>query len=225
MKCPGQDMRYWKPGDIFDVECLHCGSKVEFFRDEATRRCRGCRKTVVNPRMNFGCAAYCQYAADCLGELGPELAAKRVDLLKDRIALEVKRLLGSDFQKIAHGLKVARYAEEIVREETAEPAFVLCAAHLHLLLEGAEEDGSRKALDTLERVGAEPELRSKVLAIIEDFQAGRTDSMEARVLLDAHRLAVAGEKEEGLVDGGWKWLTATGAQLALRLAQKEQKAV
>src|SRR5208283_1343067 len=173
MKCPGQDMRYWKPGDIFDVDCPHCGSKVEFFRDEATRRCRGCRKKVGNPRMNFGCAAYCQYAADCLGELGPELAAKRVDLLKDRIALEVKRSLGSDFQKIAHGLKVARYAEEIVREEKAEPALVLCAAHLHLLLEGAEENGSRKALDTLERAGAEPELRGKVLAIIEDFQAGR----------------------------------------------------
>jgi hypothetical protein len=193
MKCPGQDMRYWKPGDIFDVDCPHCGSRIEFFKDEATRRCRSCKKTVVNPRMNFGCAAYCQYAADCLGELGPELAAKRADLLKDRVALEVKRLLGSDFQKIAHGVKVARYAEEILREGTAQPALVLCAAHLHLLLESAEEDGSRKALETLERAGADTELRGKVLAIIDDFQAGSTDSMEARVLIDAHRLALAGE--------------------------------
>jgi len=53
MKCPGQDTRYWKPGDIFDADCPHCGSKVEFFKDEATRRCRNCGKTVVNPKMDF----------------------------------------------------------------------------------------------------------------------------------------------------------------------------
>ncbi len=192
MNCPGQDTRYWKPGDIFDVDCPHCGTKVEFFRDEATRRCRGCQKTVVNPKMDFGCAAYCRYAADCLGELGPELAAKRADLLKDRVALEVKRLLGSDFQRIAHGLKVARHVEEIVREETVEPAVVLCAAHLHLLMEGPDEGGSQKALDVLERLGAGPELSRKVLDVIEDFRAGVTDSIEARVLLDAHRLALVG---------------------------------
>lgn len=28
MKCPGQDMRYWKPGDIFDVSCPHCGKRI-----------------------------------------------------------------------------------------------------------------------------------------------------------------------------------------------------
>ena len=91
MKCPGQDTRYWKPGDIFEVDCPECGNRVEFFKDEATRKCRQCRHTVVNPRMDFGCAAYCKYAADCLGELGPELLAKRNDLLKDKVALEVKR--------------------------------------------------------------------------------------------------------------------------------------
>ncbi|MGA2108199.1 MAG: phosphohydrolase [Syntrophorhabdales bacterium] len=221
MKCPGQDTRYWKPGDIFDVDCPHCGSKVEFFKDEATRRCRSCRKTVVNPRMDFGCAAYCQYAADCLGEIGPELAAKRVDLLKDRVALEVKRLLVSDFQRIAHGLKVARHAEEIVREEAAIAALVLCAAHLHLLLEGPEEGGSQKALDVLNRLGAGPNFSRKVLDLIEDFRAGVTDSLEARVLLDAHRLALVGQTEEGFAAAGRKCLTAAGAKLASRLAQEE----
>jgi len=225
MKCPGQDTRYWKPGDIFDVDCPHCGSKVEFFKDEATRRCRACRKTVVNPRMNFGCAAYCQHAADCLGDVGPELAAQRVDLLKDRVALEVKRLLGSDFHRIAHGLKVASHAEEILREEAAEGALVLCAAHLHLLLESPEEEGSRKALDILERLGAGPELSRKVLDVIEDFQAGVTDSVEARVLLDAHRLALVGQTEEEFVDAGKKCLTAAGAKLASRLGHAEGKAL
>ncbi len=96
MKCPGQDTRYWKPGDIFDTGCPHCGSKVEFFKDEATRRCRSCRKTVVNPRMDFGCAAYCKYAADCLGGLGPSCSQSAVNIGKKGISPEqVEDLRGS----------------------------------------------------------------------------------------------------------------------------------
>lgn len=77
MKCPGQDMRYWKPGDIYDIACPACGRAVEFFKDETTRRCKGCHQIVANPRIDFGCAAYCEHAAACLGEIGPELAALR----------------------------------------------------------------------------------------------------------------------------------------------------
>ncbi len=224
MKCPGQDTRYWKPGDIFDTDCPHCGNKVEFFKDEATRKCRNCRKTVVNPRMDFGCAAYCKYAADCLGGLGPELLAKRSDLLKDRVALEVKRLLGRDFQRIAHAVKVARLAEEIARVEKAEVALVLCAAHLHLLLEGGQPGNRKVILDTLERLGAGPELIRRTIEIIEQLQAGIGDSIEARVLLDAHRLALAEEgKEEGTgSDKGY--LTAAGGQAASGLRHVGEKA-
>ncbi len=67
MKCPGQDMRYWKPGDIFDVACPQCGSMVEFFKDESKRRCRQCGNIIANPRMDLGCAAHCRFAADCVG--------------------------------------------------------------------------------------------------------------------------------------------------------------
>ncbi|MCX8022992.1 MAG: hypothetical protein N2745_09500 [Syntrophorhabdaceae bacterium] len=70
MRCPGQDMRYWKPGDIFETVCPHCGNAVEFFKDETTRRCRKCKNIVVNPKMDLGCAAYCKFAATCLGEIG-----------------------------------------------------------------------------------------------------------------------------------------------------------
>jgi len=35
MKCPGQDMRFWKPGDIFDTQCPKCGRRIEFFKDES----------------------------------------------------------------------------------------------------------------------------------------------------------------------------------------------
>jgi len=198
MKCPGQDMRYWKPGDIFEVDCPHCGKLIEFFKDEATRRCRTCKNLVVNPRMNFGCAAYCQYAAQCLGEFGPDLLAKRNDLLKDRVALEVKRQLGKDFQKIGHAVKVAAYAEEIARHEKTELALVLCAAYLHVFFEPATEhpveEAQKKAGDILDRLGAGPDLTQKVLSILDRFvSGGRGDSADAKALFDAHQRASSDE--------------------------------
>ena len=67
--CPGQDQRYWKPEDIFDVSCPHCGNQIEFWKDEAVRTCRQCSKPVPNPRMDLGCAKWCQHAKECLGQL------------------------------------------------------------------------------------------------------------------------------------------------------------
>jgi len=195
MKCPGQDTRYWKPGDIFEVDCPECGTRVEFFKDEATRKCRQCRHTVVNPRMDFGCAAYCKYAADCLGELGPELLAKRNDLLKDKVALEVKRILGSDFQRIAHGVKVARLIEEAAHKEKSEPALLLCAAYLHVLDErtpgGSDEGSHKKAREILEGLGAGIELIEQVVDILESFRRGEPDgSLNGRLFFDAHQRSI-----------------------------------
>jgi hypothetical protein len=70
MKCPGQDTRYWKPGDIFDVRCPGCGGDVEFFRDDVRRAC-GCGRIISNPKLNLACAEWCQKAEECLG-IGPE---------------------------------------------------------------------------------------------------------------------------------------------------------
>jgi hypothetical protein len=66
MKCPGQDTRFWRPGDIFDARCPACGMTVEFFKDEVRRRCH-CGQMVMNPRLDLGCAAWCPYADKCLG--------------------------------------------------------------------------------------------------------------------------------------------------------------
>ena len=68
MKCPGQDTLHWGPGAIFDTECPDCGRCIEFFKDDATRRCKGCGAMVRNPRMDFGCAAHCKFAVHCLKE-------------------------------------------------------------------------------------------------------------------------------------------------------------
>ena len=131
MKCPGQDSRYWKPGAIFEAQCPECGAEVEFFKDDSTRRCKKCGFKFLNPSMDFGCASYCKFAEQCLGELPPELVAQRKELLKDRVALEMKRYFAKDFKRIGHASKVARYAEKIAQEEKGDPAVVLSAAYLH----------------------------------------------------------------------------------------------
>jgi hypothetical protein len=193
MKCPGQDTRYWKPGDIFEVDCPHCGNKIEFFKDEATRKCRNCLQKVVNPRMDFGCATYCKYAADCLGDLAPELLAKREDLLRDRVALETKRRLGQDFGRIAHTVKVARYAEQIIQDEKAELALVLAASYLHALEEDVSQPSGvshTAARQVLEQLGAGPEMVERVVDLIERLKSEDPgDTVSAKVFLDAHLLA------------------------------------
>ena len=131
MKCPGQDTRYWSGPSAFEVPCPECGQVEEFFKDEASRKCKKCGARVLNPHMDFGCASYCKFAKQCFGDLPPELLAERKELLKDRVAVEVKKYFGKDFKRIGHASKVARYAEEIAKAEGAEPGIVLPAAYLH----------------------------------------------------------------------------------------------
>lgn len=70
--CPGQNTAFWRPGDIFDITCPACGATVEFFKDDARRRCQGCGHIFPNPKLNEGCAKWCKFADRCLG-LNPEL--------------------------------------------------------------------------------------------------------------------------------------------------------
>ena len=74
LRCPGQDTRFWRPKDISEVACHACGATVEFFKDDATRRCPGCGRRVENPRIRLGCAEWCEQAEKCLGETAPAAA-------------------------------------------------------------------------------------------------------------------------------------------------------
>jgi hypothetical protein len=75
-KCPGQDTRYWKKGDIFDVPCPKCGREVEFFKDDVRRRCP-CGRLIVNPKLDLACAAWCEHAEKCVEELPSDLRPKK----------------------------------------------------------------------------------------------------------------------------------------------------
>ena len=199
MKCPGQDTRYWKPGAIFETKCPKCGNEVEFFKDDTARRCKKCGYRFVNPEMDFGCASYCQYAEQCIGNLPAELAAKKEDFLKDRVAIEMKRYFGQDFKRIGHAANVARYAEQIVREEKGDPAVVLCAAYLHDIgiREAERKDHSTAARDhqtegvpiartILARLGAREELVEEVCDIIgHHHHPNDDDTLNFKIVYDA----------------------------------------
>jgi HD superfamily phosphodiesterase len=210
MKCPGQDTRYWKPGAIFETGCPNCGHRVEFFKDESTRKCKKCGHRIVNPKMDFGCAAYCKFAEQCLGELPPELLAERDDLLKDRVAIEMKRYFIRDFTRIGHANRVAQVAEKIVKEEKGDPAVVLSAAYLHDIgVNEAEakhhstdpqylnEEGLPLAREILARLGAREDLIDEVCRIIEYHHNSKTqDSVNSKVFCDADRIVALEEEQK-----------------------------
>jgi putative nucleotidyltransferase with HDIG domain len=172
---------------------------VEFFKDDATRRCKKCGYRFLNPNMDFGCASYCPYAEQCLGDLAPELLAERDDLLKDRVAIEMKRYFGQDFKRIGHAANVARYAEQIVKKEKGNPAVVLCAAYLHDIgIREAErkynstavryhqKEGPPIAREILTRLGARQELIDEVCDIIGHHHHPRDkETLNFKILYDA----------------------------------------
>jgi hypothetical protein len=131
MKCPRQDSTLLKFDAIFEAPCPKCGQAVEFFKDETRRRCKKCGHQVLNPKMDFGCAAHCKFAEHCFGELPPELIKEKQDLFKDRVAVEMKLYFKQDFKRIGHAARVARYAERLVQVEKGDPAVALSAAYLH----------------------------------------------------------------------------------------------
>ncbi len=203
MKCPGQDSRYWKPGAIFEVECPRCGKSVEFFKDDTSRRCTNCGHRFVNPEMDFGCAAYCQYAEQCLGTLPPEVAAQQENLLKDRVAVEMKRYFKRDFKRIGHAMRVARHAERIAKMERANLAVILSAAYLHDIgipeaerIHGSsapqyqEKEGPGIARSILVGLGAKETLIDAVCDIIGHHHHPRSgDGIDFQVVYDADQIA------------------------------------
>jgi len=244
MKCPGQDSRYWTADAVFEVTCPTCGNAEEFFKDEPTRRCKKCGEKLVNPNMDFGCAAYCKFAKECLGDLPPELVAQRKNLLKDRVAIEMKTYFQKDFKRIGHATKVARYAEKMVKEEKGDPAVVLSAAYLHDIgIKEAErkyqssaapyqeQEGPAIARAILTNLGADTELIDEVCDIVGHHHHPREhETANFKIVFDADQIVNLEEKLEGIpltTDQVTEtinrtFLTETGKQLAERIFIKHE---
>jgi hypothetical protein len=212
MKCPGQDLRFWKPGDIFDISCPKCGGKIEFFKDDVRRKCKSCGARITNPKIDFSCAEWCAYAEQCVGELPRELREKRRGLLKDRIALAVKKIFGRDEKRINHANRVVQFAEEILKVEGGDPAVVVAASYLHDIgIHEAEKkyhspaghyqemEGPPIARSLLEKLGVEKDLIDEVCDIIAHHHSpGKIQTLNFQILWEADSLVNLLEEEAGM---------------------------
>ncbi len=202
MKCPGQDSRYWDGTAIFEVKCPKCGSTEEFFKDESTRKCKKCGHRIINPNMDFGCASYCKFAEQCIGELPAEILEQKKELLKDRVALQMKIYFGSDLKRVRHANKVADYAEIIAKKESADLAVVLPAAYLHDIgikeaerkynstaAKYQEQEGPTIAREILNGLDATPDLTEEVCDIIAHHHHPReNETANFKSLYDADQI-------------------------------------
>ena len=210
MKCPGQDTLYWKSDAIFEVKCPECSKDVEFFKDDTARKCEHCGHRFPNPKMDFGCAAYCQYAAQCIGDLPPELLRQKDDFLKDRVAIEMKKYFKRDFKRIGHATRVARYAESIGKSEAGNMAVILSAAYLHDIgIHEAEKkhgstapkyqelEGPPIAKEILNKLGANEELINEVCDIVGHHHHPRTEeTLNFKVVYDSDLIENLSEKHK-----------------------------
>ena len=236
MRCPGQDTRFWKPGDIFETECPKCERKIEFFKDEVRRKCR-CGHEVVNPKLDLGCAEWCPYAEQCVGVVPEELKVRRSseekDLLRERICLEMKKHFGTDYKRVKHTLKVARYAEKILKIEGGNPLVVLGAAYLHGIgpregspkidpLNGDDpQRGGAMAREILKKLDVQEEMVSEIDDLINHLRHDRPRAdLESQILREAHCLAaledgdcaLSAEEIERKIEGTFE--TKAGRHLA-----------
>jgi hypothetical protein len=193
-RCPGQDTRFWQPGDVFEVACGDCGYQVEFFKDDAVRRCRSCGARVSNPRLNLGCAQWCEHAKECLGYDPKEREAEAGlgdQALVDRLVAAVKKELGKDQAAFGRAVGVMEQAQHILAENGGRPKVVLTAALLHSLDQpgkAGQEGAPVRALGIMEELGMDQDTRDAVQGIIQDLHRGQSrQDPEFKIVAQAAR--------------------------------------
>ncbi len=235
--CPGQDTRFWKPEDIFELQCSHCGNTVEFFKNDGFRRCDHCGSRVVNPNISIGCALWCKQAKECLGydPLQQDDAGDALSLA-DQLIAAMQEEFGEDQRRITHALQVLEYTEELLRTETADPRVVFAAAILHDIgIQEAERrhgsaagkyqemEGPPIAKRIMTAIGLDAATIEHVCRIVgSHHSAGDIDTPEFRLVWDADWLVNIPEEyadcdADRLQDIIMKvFRTNTGKQLAFR---------
>lgn len=158
IKCPGQDTRHWKPDDIFTLECPKCGTEIEFFKDDTRRRCAWCGHLFYNPKIELGCAEWCQYADKCVPELVKEKQAMQT--FKDRLRERVLSLISEEADFAARLDRSLALGTDLLKAEGGDPKVVFAA----LLLQKIDPDQAREILAELE---TEPEIIESVLEVLQ----------------------------------------------------------
>ena len=182
--CPGQDTRYWRPDDIFTAVCLTCGNEMEFFKDDAKRRCKKCGTIVQNPRLSRGCAQWCRHAKDCLGYDPSETSAGENDTersIAGRIIDSIRREFGPDNEVLDEAIRAADRADAIMKSLPANPR-VTIPAILLLMVDGnnaggrgtapAEENRFPVSEKILGASGADRNDIDEILGILRAYHSG-----------------------------------------------------
>ncbi len=157
IKCPGQDTRFWKPDDIFTVECPKCGAEIEFFKDDTRRRCAWCGHLFYNPKIELGCAEWCQFADKCVPELVQE--KKAMQTFKERLRERALALAAGDPDLEARLDRSLALAIDLLKAEGGDPKVVFAA----ILLQKVGLDQARELLAELE---TEPEITEDILEVL-----------------------------------------------------------
>jgi putative nucleotidyltransferase with HDIG domain len=235
-RCPGQDQRYWKPEDIFEVQCSGCGKTVEFFKDEPRLKCRKCGQIVTNPKIDLGCAEWCQYAEQCMGVD----TVKNLKVIREKLISEMKNVFGEDQKRIEHALSVLDYAEQIQNVEGGDPLIVRAAAILHDIgIQEAEHqygssagkyqeiEGPPIAEEILQKHDLSPEVIEHIRKIIANHHSDKDiDTTEFRIVWDADQIVnllddsswISNERLQEAIDKRFK--TDEGRRIAAELIVK-----
>jgi hypothetical protein len=167
---------------------------VEFFRDEVAARCPSCGHRFFNPGANFGCAAWCALAKECLG-FTPQrpkeqqaTSGGRVGALAARLIQAIKALPPQSPARLARALAIHQRAKELLASEGGEPWVVLAAA---LLWETAAESGA-EVRHILASINVDPATSESILACIDEARSSAPPATrEARLLRAAAESAPA----------------------------------
>jgi putative nucleotidyltransferase with HDIG domain len=163
--------------------------------------------------------------------------AEKKDLLRERIALEMKKYFGTDFKRVKHAIKVAKYAEQILKIEGGNPLVVMGAAYLHDIgIHEAERkygspsgryqeiEGPPIAKEILERLNVPQEMMDEICEIIGHHHSPKEEeTLNFQILFEADWLVNI--EEDGITSDrkglekliGKVFRTGTGKQLAEKL--------
>jgi hypothetical protein len=158
IKCPGQDTRHWRPDDIFTLDCPKCGTEIEFFKDDTRRRCAWCGHLFYNPKIELGCAEWCQYADKCVPELVK--AKQAMQTFKDRLRERVLDLAAGDPDLAARLERSLAVATDLLKAEGGDPKVVFAA----VMLQKVDLAQAREILAELE---TEPEITQSILEVLQ----------------------------------------------------------
>lgn len=198
-RCPGQDVRFWKPKDIFEIRCSYCGEGIEFWKDDPLRHCPSCSQVVSNPRINLGCAQWCQYAEECLGTL-PDALVQEAPVIDRLKALLAKQLITQPV-RMELARKVCTLSETLMVTEGGDPCLVKSAALLAgtlIMGNGASDTSSSEEhpfgnfhtqKTILEQAGIGTVLANEICAVVDGVIAGKTqETLDFAVVWDAVQL-------------------------------------